>query len=73
MSSRSKTSPPKGNSSGKSDIKKPSSPAKQPVSPPKAKAPEPSKGKAPAPKAPEPPKKGNFDAKSYAKNGVTEE
>ncbi len=24
-------------------------------------------------KAPEPPKKGTFDAKSYAKNGVTEE
>ena len=62
-----------------SPAKTPQSPPKgkapEPVSPPKGKAPEPAKPakSAPAPKAPEAPKKGAFDAKAYAKNGVTEE
>jgi hypothetical protein len=62
------TSPPKGK-------------APEPV-PAKGKAPEPVKPKAPEPvkakttsqqKIPEPAKKGAFDAKAYAKNGVSEE
>jgi hypothetical protein len=57
----------------------PASPAKTPQSPPKGKAPEPvspPKGKAPEPAKPAksaPAPKGAFDAKAYAKNGVTEE
>jgi len=60
-------SPPKGKAPEPAKGKAPE-PAKQ-------KAPEPAKPakSAPAPKAPEAPKKGAFDAKAYAKNGVTEE
>jgi hypothetical protein len=73
-----KPSPP-----AKSPQSPPKGKAPEPVSPPKGKAPEPARQKAPepakpaksapAPKAPEAPKKGTFDAKAYAKNGVTEE
>ena len=81
------SSPPKAQSPPKTQPKAQSPPKAQqapkpaekpqPVAP-KGKAPEPPKQKAPEPpkkpvKVPQTPKKGNFDAKSFAKNGVTEE
>ena len=77
-----KSSPP-----AKNPVSPPKGKAPEPVKPkapepPKAKAPEPVKPKAPepakpakstpAPKVPEVAKKGAFDAKAYAKNGVSE-